>query len=140
MRFWPLEAESGEASVTDVADEHGPGALVFVRTAVLSCTLCASLRRSLASPRSLHPYRRALACSWSQGLTDRKLKRQLDQANRTRNTAAVRASRNEILLAEEPGFVEAEGIERTYHFKQEEIAKAVDLGSASKVRVASIPA
>ena len=54
--------------------------------------------------------------------------------NKRNKDAAERAARNEVLLTEEPGFVEAEGVERTYHFKQKDLASAVDISSANKVR------
>ena len=35
-------------------------------------------------------------------------------------------------------FLEAEGLEKTYHFKQPDIVKAVDISSANKVRLSTI--
>lgn len=32
-------------------------------------------------------------------------------------------------------YLEAEGLEKTYHFKQSDIVKAVDISTANKVRV-----
>ena len=49
------------------------------------------------------------------------------------NQAAFEAARSEILLPEEQGFLEPEGLERSYHFKQEEIKDAVDVSSSRKV-------
>lgn len=77
---------------------------------------------------------RARARARLQDLEDKKLKTKLTKANKLRHHAAARAARNELLLQEEAGLLEAEGIERTYHFKQHDIAKAVDVSSASKVR------
>ncbi|KXJ13657.1 putative U3 small nucleolar RNA-associated protein 7 [Exaiptasia diaphana] len=48
------------------------------------------------------------------------------------NNAALQAARAELLLTEEPGFLESEGLEKTYRFKQHDIAKAVDVASAQK--------
>jgi U3 small nucleolar RNA-associated protein 7 len=42
------------------------------------------------------------------------------------------AERAEILLTEEQGFLESEGIEKTWRFKQDEIVKHVDIGTANK--------
>ena len=49
-------------------------------------------------------------------------------------TTHPQAVRSEILLPEDSGFLEAEGLERTYHFRQKDIKQAVDRQSARKVR------
>jgi hypothetical protein len=48
--------------------------------------------------------------------------------------SAYAAARAEILLPEEPGFLEPEGMERTYKFTQKELRKSVDVSAARKVR------
>jgi hypothetical protein len=48
--------------------------------------------------------------------------------------SAYAAARAEILLPEDPGFLEPEGMERTYKFTQKELRKSVDVSAARKVR------
>ncbi|KAF3911499.1 hypothetical protein ABW20_dc0107234 [Dactylellina cionopaga] len=45
---------------------------------------------------------------------------------------AIQAKAAELLLEETPGYLEAEGLEKTYHFKQPDIQKEVDIGTAKK--------
>lgn len=47
--------------------------------------------------------------------------------------AAKAAARAEMLLHEESGYLEAEGIENTHYFSQEKLKKEVDVNTASKV-------
>ncbi|KAJ2777882.1 putative U3 small nucleolar RNA-associated protein 7 [Coemansia javaensis] len=54
-------------------------------------------------------------------------------ARRRREEAAEAAARSEVLLTEQAGFLEAEGMERTYKFTQKQIADNVDIGSASRI-------
>lgn len=48
-------------------------------------------------------------------------------------SAAYAAARAEILLPEEAGFLEAEGMERTYKFSQKALREEVDISSSRKV-------
>lgn len=50
-----------------------------------------------------------------------------------RNAQAQAAKVNEWLLPEEPGSLEAEGMERTWRFQQQDITKAIETGAARKV-------
>lgn len=47
--------------------------------------------------------------------------------------AALLATKAKLLQVEEPGYIEAEGLEKTWKFQQEDIAKQVPLASAYKV-------
>lgn len=49
--------------------------------------------------------------------------------------AAKAAARAEMLLHEENGYLEAEGIENTHYFSQEKLKKEVDVNTASKVSI-----
>lgn len=70
-------------------------------------------------------------------MTDKKLRKKLkDQEERIKN-AAQSAARAEILQQEEAGFLEAEGLEKTFAYRQDQLAKDVDINTASKVRTAS---
>ena len=46
--------------------------------------------------------------------------------------ATTSAARAEVLHSEEAGYLEAEGMERTYRFRQEAIKEAVDLNTSQK--------
>ena len=76
---------------------------------------------------------RVAARARPKDVEDKKLKSRLGKVNRAREAAAARAARNELLLAEDAGFIETEGIERSYHVKQADIVKAVPVSSANKV-------
>jgi U3 small nucleolar RNA-associated protein 7 len=66
-------------------------------------------------------------------IKDKKLRMEIRRSEKAAREAATRAARAEILLPSEPGFLEAEGMERTFKFKQQDIKAAVDVGSAKKV-------
>eukprot|EP00735_Rhodelphis_limneticus_P011558 TRINITY_DN4675_c0_g1::TRINITY_DN4675_c0_g1_i1::g.19575::m.19575 TRINITY_DN4675_c0_g1::TRINITY_DN4675_c0_g1_i1::g.19575 ORF type:complete len:575 (+),score=105.93,sp/Q9P4X3/UTP7_SCHPO/49.41/8e-170,BING4CT/PF08149.6/1.2e+04,BING4CT/PF08149.6/4.2e+03,BING4CT/PF08149.6/6.9e+02,BING4CT/PF08149.6/1.8e-34,WD40/PF00400.27/6.5e+02,WD40/PF00400.27/60,WD40/PF00400.27/3.8e-06,WD40/PF00400.27/8.8e+02,Coatomer_WDAD/PF04053.9/0.028 TRINITY_DN4675_c0_g1_i1:58-1725(+) len=68
-----------------------------------------------------------------KGIDDKKLKRKLKRTEILFSDAAVSAARAEILLPEDSGALEAEGLEKTYHFRQDQIVKHLDIQSAQKV-------
>eukprot|EP00276_Gloeochaete_wittrockiana_P015681 CAMPEP_0184342134 /NCGR_PEP_ID=MMETSP1089-20130417/10747_1 /TAXON_ID=38269 ORGANISM="Gloeochaete wittrockiana, Strain SAG46.84" /NCGR_SAMPLE_ID=MMETSP1089 /ASSEMBLY_ACC=CAM_ASM_000445 /LENGTH=573 /DNA_ID=CAMNT_0026670837 /DNA_START=25 /DNA_END=1746 /DNA_ORIENTATION=- len=68
-----------------------------------------------------------------KGITDKKLKHRLGASERKFRDAAEKAAAAEILLPAEPGYLEAEGNERTYFFRQENIAQNLDLNSRVNV-------
>ena len=47
--------------------------------------------------------------------------------------AALKAKDAELLLEEQAGLLEAEGMEKTFKFKQSDIVKEVDISTAKKV-------
>jgi hypothetical protein len=59
----------------------------------------------------------------------RGLKGIMRHSARQAEQAAKTAARLELLLNEEPGYVEAEGLERTFRYHQQEIAAAVPLAN-----------
>jgi len=63
---------------------------------------------------------------------DKKVKGLLKKTEKKIKEAALAAAKNEILLTESSGYLVAEEMERTFKFKQEDIAKNVDLNSAKK--------
>ena len=66
-------------------------------------------------------------------IKDKKLRMEIRRSENLAKEAAARAARAEILLPSEAGFLEAEGMEKTYKFKQQAIKEAVDVGSAKKI-------
>ncbi|KAL1932762.1 hypothetical protein VTP01DRAFT_8440 [Rhizomucor pusillus] len=64
-----------------------------------------------------------------------KLKRQEEQ----QLEAARSAARNEILLQEEAGYLEAENLERTYRFRQDQLKQNVDINTAQKIFELDLP-
>ncbi|XP_062515395.1 uncharacterized protein LOC134190874 [Corticium candelabrum] len=77
-------------------------------------------------------YRRGEKLKNIEFVRDRKLRSQLKRSEEKRELAATRAAKAEVLLVEEAGYLEADGLEKTYKFTQKEIANAVDIGSAQK--------
>ncbi|KAJ7370137.1 WD repeat-containing protein 46 [Desmophyllum pertusum] len=67
-----------------------------------------------------------------KNLKDKKLRGKLRSYESQYEQAAVQAAKSELLLTEEPGYLEAEGLEKTFKFKQRNIADVVDVASAKK--------
>jgi U3 small nucleolar RNA-associated protein 7 len=65
-------------------------------------------------------------------IVDKKMKAKYKRTNKQVQEANTSAARAEVLHAEEVGYLEAEGMERTYRFKQSDIKNAVDLNTAKK--------
>jgi len=63
---------------------------------------------------------------------DRRLKTKLQSHEKQYDQAIKQAARSELLLTEQPGYIEAEGIERTHKFKQKDIVENLDITSAQK--------
>lgn len=70
---------------------------------------------------------------WTKKITDKKLKTKLRKNERQVRESALKAAKAEILLADEVGYLEAEGMEKTFKFRQQDIVKEVDVTSAQKV-------
>lgn len=67
-----------------------------------------------------------------QEIEDKKLKTLVKRGEAKIKSAAKKAVQAEILLTEEAGYLEAEGLERTFKFRQSDIVKQVDISSAQK--------
>ena len=66
-------------------------------------------------------------------IADQKLRGQMARSEYLAQEAAVRAAKSEILQPHEAGFVEAEGMEKTFKFTQDQIKANVDKASARKI-------
>lgn len=64
---------------------------------------------------------------------DKKLRSKLQEVTDEQDAAADAASRADLLLTEEAGYLEAEGRARTDKFKQKDIREAVDLQSSHNI-------
>lgn len=73
-----------------------------------------------------------------KGIKNKKLKGKLQQQEEKFRLAAKSAAKAEILYTEEAGYLEAEGLEKTYNFRQDQLVKEVDLNTSKKVNVASL--
>lgn len=65
-------------------------------------------------------------------VSNKKRAKQIKQMEEDYEEARESAEKAEILLTEEQGFIEAEGMEKTWKFKQDDIVKNVDVSTASK--------
>ncbi|KAG7881078.1 hypothetical protein KL925_003223 [Ogataea polymorpha] len=63
---------------------------------------------------------------------DKKLNANLKRLDQQHRDAVRSAKNTEILLQEDAGFLEAEGMEKTYKFVQDDIVKEVDQATANK--------
>ncbi|KAI7866091.1 WD40-repeat-containing domain protein [Spinellus fusiger] len=72
-------------------------------------------------------------------ITDKKLKTKIQKQEDRIKEAAQAAARNELLLVEEAGFLESEGIEKTYNYRQEQLAKETDINTSKKIFSLDLP-
>jgi len=67
-----------------------------------------------------------------KGVADKKTRSKLKHTERLNDEAVEKAARAELLLENEAGYLEAEGLEQTHKFKQADIKDAVAIDSARK--------
>ncbi|CAG8618257.1 12589_t:CDS:10 [Ambispora gerdemannii] len=72
-------------------------------------------------------------------IKNKKLKGTLQRTEKRFNEAARKAASSELLLTEEAGHLEAEGMEKTSQITQEKLKEHVDLNSASKIFNLNLP-
>ncbi|VEU21991.1 DEKNAAC102967 [Brettanomyces naardenensis] len=63
---------------------------------------------------------------------DNLLSLRLKKLDKEHRDAMKSAARTDVLLQEEAGYMEAEGMEKTYKFRQNDIVQEVDIGTAKK--------
>eukprot|EP00039_Didymoeca_costata_P010180 m.136353 g.136353 ORF g.136353 m.136353 type:complete len:549 (+) comp14730_c0_seq5:39-1685(+) len=90
-------------------------------------------KRKDISLKNLDNYKRKAPSVNVKGIKDKKLKSSLAKYAKKGEDAAYQAVRAEILLPEEAGLMEAEGLEKTFNFTQSEIVKHVDIAASRKV-------
>ncbi|KAJ3132749.1 Small subunit (SSU) processome component, partial [Irineochytrium annulatum] len=66
-------------------------------------------------------------------IQDKKLKGNLRKTIKKFDEAAKKAAQVELLLPEEAGYLEAEGMEKTYHVRQADLREAVDMNTRKKI-------
>ncbi|KAJ1890566.1 putative U3 small nucleolar RNA-associated protein 7, partial [Kickxella alabastrina] len=74
-----------------------------------------------------------------QQVKSKKAASKIQHEQRRREEAALAAARSEMLLTEDAGFLEAEGMERTYKITQNQLAPNLDLSSAAKIFDLKLP-
>ncbi|KAG7384043.1 hypothetical protein PHYPSEUDO_003013 [Phytophthora pseudosyringae] len=74
-----------------------------------------------------------------RSIRDKKLKGSLQRASDRHKLAAESAAKSEILLPDQMGFLEAEGLEKTYKFSQQQLADNVDINTARKIFSLDLP-
>ncbi|KAI9193757.1 WD40-repeat-containing domain protein [Polychytrium aggregatum] len=74
-----------------------------------------------------------------KNIEDRKLKGTLKKTFKRFEDASIKAAQSELLLPEEAGYLEAEGMERTFKFTQDEISKHVDINTSAKMFDLQLP-
>ncbi|CAG8680497.1 10417_t:CDS:2, partial [Ambispora leptoticha] len=72
-------------------------------------------------------------------IKNKKLKGTLQRTEKRFNDAAQKAARSELLLTEEAGQLEAEGMEKTFQITQEKLKEHIDISSASKIFNLDLP-
>lgn len=74
-----------------------------------------------------------------RGIRDKNLKGSLQRAYEKHKLAAESAAKSEILLPDQAGFLEAEGLEKTYKVTQLQLADNVDINTARKIFSLDLP-
>ncbi|KAJ3108209.1 Small subunit (SSU) processome component [Phlyctochytrium bullatum] len=94
-------------------------------------------KKGLAEAEPVNPavkkYERGKANLPIKSIEDKKLKGTLRKIGKKYEDAAKKAARSEKLQLEEAGFLEAEGMERTYKFTQKELEENVDMATQRKM-------
>ena len=67
-------------------------------------------------------------------IKDKKLRSKVQKMQKRFGEAAYNAARSELLLPEEKGYIEVEGMEKTYKITQEQLKTEVDITTAQKVQ------
>ncbi|BFZ59069.1 putative U3 small nucleolar RNA-associated protein 7 [Saitoella coloradoensis] len=75
-----------------------------------------------------------------KGIKDKKLRSNMKKVEHSFHDAAYKAADSELLLQEEEGVLEAEGMERTYKFRQDQLRQEVDVATAQKSFDLKLPA
>jgi hypothetical protein len=98
-----------------------------------SFCLCVSVSRyhdvSIICDMAAHSHGRSQAIEG-----DKKLVAKVSAAAKIAKTSAKASKAAEVLHTQDAGFLEAEGVEKTYHYTQDAIRKNVDVSSAAKVQ------
>ncbi|KAK9171678.1 BING4CT (NUC141) domain protein [Cryptosporidium meleagridis] len=77
-------------------------------------------------------YRRHSSLTSLKGLKDKKLKSKLSLQQQIFHTASERLANSEILLPETPGFLETEGLEKSFSISQNELGENISIGAINK--------
>ncbi len=101
------------------------------------CRLVAHQQEKRAKERPKK--RKAEVLRLVKGVTDKKSRATVFREEDKFERAMEARSKAEMLLPEEAGFMEAEGIERTFRFKQDAITAAVDVAAAQQAFNLSLP-
>lgn len=88
-------------------------------------------RKPAGLPGDVNKYKRG-GDFRTKGIGDAKLKGEMGRQEWLNKEAAIRAAKSEILQPHEAGYLEAEGMEKTFKFTQSAIKGAVDKASARK--------
>jgi hypothetical protein len=70
-----------------------------------------------------------------QKIKDKKLRGKVQKLQNRFGEVAYNAARSEMLLPTDRGFLEVEGMEKTYKVKQDQLLKQVDITTAQKVSI-----
>ncbi|KAJ3320094.1 Small subunit (SSU) processome component [Blyttiomyces sp. JEL0837] len=68
-----------------------------------------------------------------KSIQDKKTKGNYKKTEKKFNEVAMKAAQSELLLPESAGYLEAEGMEKTFKFTQEQIKTAVDVNTEEKI-------
>ncbi|PFH35539.1 BING4CT domain-containing protein [Besnoitia besnoiti] len=98
-----------------------------------------SSRRSSSGPSTSPAFRRHEKIASLKGLWNKKLKGKLRTQQKLNDEATRRLRTTELLLLEEEGGLEAEGMEKTYTLPQEAIVEQIDLGTREKILSLDLP-
>ncbi|CEP18947.1 hypothetical protein [Parasitella parasitica] len=84
-------------------------------------------------------YMRVAPAAETKNIADRKLNAKITHQEKNSRDAARAAAKAEMLLQEEGGYLEAEGLEKTFKFRQDQLAPSLDVNTVSKIFSLDLP-
>ncbi|KAI8817029.1 WD40-repeat-containing domain protein [Fimicolochytrium jonesii] len=101
------------------------------KDAVLATKMASEAKKQAAASKK---YDRAGDSSFPiRNIEDKKLKAKLTKTEKAAKAAAWKAAQAEFLLPEEAGYLEAEGLEKTWKFTQKQLKDNVDASTTQKM-------
>ncbi|RIA99013.1 WD40-repeat-containing domain protein [Glomus cerebriforme] len=90
-------------------------------------------------PKYVRPAEGKLGSKQLKKIKNKKLRGTLERVEKISKEAAIKAARSEILLTEDPGYLETEGIEKTFNITQKQLKENVDEDSTKKIFDLKLP-
>ncbi|KAF3121879.1 Small subunit (SSU) processome component [Orbilia oligospora] len=125
------------------SDDEGPTVVASTRPTKVSAKTSLQKNRhdteAEAEQKAIQTFRKNAIEQYGRGaqvpvknIKAKRLRENMKRMEHKFKEGAVQAKAAELLLEEDPGYLEAEGLEKTYHFSQKDLQKELDIGTAKK--------